>query len=111
MMRILLYYLLGIFGVVILVSAMFFMVTNTHVMFLIRLIMASILFLDAICYFVAAWGIAKNIRWIENLTVFLLAINALGVIFDDIGFYDILTLVSNIILLFMLIFHLRSRHK
>jgi len=68
-----------------------------------RVIFFSLLFTDAICYFVAAWGVWKNIKWLYPLIIALLAINIIGIIFDDIGFVDIAAAVYNVILLVLLI--------
>jgi hypothetical protein len=59
---------------------------------------------DAICYFVAAWGVAKNVKWLYPFTIALLVINTLGAIFDDIGLADIIASGINIVLLIMLIY-------
>lgn len=68
-----------------------------------RLIVTSFLMIDAICYFVAAWGVHRRIKWIYALSIALFLANALATIFDEIGVYDVLASILNIILLVLLV--------
>ncbi len=70
-----------------------------------KIIFFALLFADAICYFGAAWGVLKNIKWLFPLTIALLIVNALGIIFDDIGLVDILAFLVNVIILVLVIYN------
>jgi len=79
----------------------------TNVIWLISVLMGA----DAICYFVAAWGVAKNIKWLYPLTTALLIVNALGVIFDDIGVIDVIFMVANTLILILLLNYRKKLQK
>lgn len=66
---------------------------------------------DAICYFVAAWGVAKNVKWLYPLTTALLIVNALGAIFDDIGVIDVIFMVANTLILILLLNYRKKIQK
>jgi len=70
-----------------------------NVIWIISLLMGA----DAICYFVAAWGVAKNVKWLYPLTTALLIVNTLGAIFDDIGVIDVVFMVTNTLILVLLL--------
>ncbi|HOE15551.1 MAG TPA: hypothetical protein PLH82_02700, partial [Candidatus Paceibacterota bacterium] len=62
----------------------------------------------AICYFVAAWGILKNKKWLFPWTVALLIVNILALIFDDIGVIDISYGIFNFLILALVIYSYRK---
>ena len=95
-------------GLAVAAVAIRYSIFATTVALNLRLIFFAILFADAICFFVAAWGVAKNIKWLYPLTIALLVVNALGLIFDDIGFADIAATAINILLLILLIVNHRK---
>ncbi len=66
---------------------------------------------DAICYFVAAWGVAKNVKWLYPLTTALLIVNALGAIFDDVGVIDVVFMVANTLILILLLNYRKKLQK
>lgn len=99
----LLIFLLALTGVGLLVLAVFYYQTQTNIATNVRAIIAGLFFLDAIFYFVVAWGVCRKIKWLYWCGIALVAVNAVAIIFDDIGFYDIIASLINIPLLIMLI--------
>lgn len=95
--------LITLSGLAGLVLAIWYPIVQTTVDMKARIIIASFLALDAIFYFVAAWGVYKRIKWIYYFSILLFSINAIAIIFDEIGFYDILAFALNILLLILLI--------
>jgi len=96
--------LLSLVGAGVLAVAINYTFFGPDLPLVLRLIFFFLLFADAVCYFVAAWGIFKKIKKIYPLTIALLVINALGIIFDDIGFVDIATAGVNIVIIILLIY-------
>ncbi len=78
-----------------------------NVIWLISLLMGA----DAICYFVVAWGVAKNVKWMYPLTTALLIVNALGTIFDDVGVIDVVFMVANTLILILLLNYRKKLQK
>lgn len=99
--------LLILSGIGTLLAAAGYPIYNPSLALNLRLIFFFLLFADAVCYFVAAWGANKNIKWLYPLTIALLVINALGLIFDDIGLVDISFSLFNILILIILIYNHR----
>lgn len=62
-------------------------------------------------YFVVAWGVAKNVKWLYPLTTALLIVNALGTIFDDVGVIDVVFMVANTLILILLLNYRKKLQK
>jgi len=97
--------LLIISGLSTFVVAVYYPVNATTVSFSLKMIFFLLLFTDAVCYFVATWGILKNKKWLFPWTVALLVINILGLIFDDIGAIDITYGIFNFLILVLVIYN------
>lgn len=100
--------LLSLMGAGVLAVAVRYTFWGPDIPLVLRLIFFFLLFADAVCYFVAAWGVAKNIKKIYPLTIALLIINVFGTIFDDIGFVDIAAAAINIIIIILLVYNHRK---
>lgn len=94
--------LFGLGTVVVAINYTFF---SPDILLVLRLVFFFLLLTDAVCYFVAAWGVAKNIKWVYPLTIILLIVNILGLIFDDFGLIDASAAVVNIIILVLLVYN------
>jgi hypothetical protein len=98
-------------GLATLVIGIYYTVQTTNLAFIIRFIFAALLGLDAIFYFIAAWGIYKKINWIYIPALVLLVVNVLGLIFDDFGLADALFAIFSIILGAMLVIEKKGSRK
>src|SRR4030042_4401650 len=87
--------LLFLAGLSVLAVAILYPAFNPSLSLNIRLIVASLLIVDAAFYFLAAFGVYKKIKWLYYFAIFLLAANALAAIFDEIGLYDIAASATN----------------
>ena len=97
-------YLLILLGLGVLAAAAGYPIYNPTVPLNWRLVLSLFLLADAACYFTAAWEVLKGIKWLSLPTMALLTINALAVIFDDIGLPDIIFLALNTSALALLIY-------
>lgn len=77
--------LLIIAGVFTLIAGIYFPINATFVPNIVRVVLAILLIIDAVCYFIVGWSVSKKIKRIFWPTVILLIINILGFIFDDFG--------------------------
>lgn len=91
--------LLSIMGVAVSAVAVGYPLLNSEISANVVLIISVLMGMDAVCYFIAAWGVAKNMKWLYLPVIFLLVINILGAIFDDIGVIDVVFVVANILTL------------
>jgi hypothetical protein len=97
-------------GLGVLAAGTFYAVEPEMASLPIRLIFLFLLLADAVCYFVAAWGVCRDIKWVYPLAVILLIINTLALIFDNIGVIDLSVAAFNILLLILLIInHKKSK--
>jgi uncharacterized membrane protein len=97
--------LLTLFGLGTLAVAIRYSFFGPEIALNLKIIFFALLFADAVCYLIAAWGMWKNIKWIYPLTVALLVVNALAIIFDNIGLIDILAFLVNVIILVLVIYN------
>jgi len=97
--------LLALFGLGTLAVTVNYIFFGPEIPLALKVIFFALLFADTVCYFGAAWGVWKNIKWIYPLTIALLVVNALGLIFDDIGLVDILVAIFNIFVLVLLVYN------
>lgn len=65
---------------------------------------------DAVCYFVAAWGVRRGVKWTYLFTIGLIVINILAAIFDDVGLTDLVAAGINILMLVMLFYGNRKMY-
>ena len=103
--------LLIMMGLGILAAATFFAIEPEMVSLVILLVFLALLLIDAICYFVAAWGISKGVKWLYWPTIGILGINISGLVFDNIGFVDISVALFNILILILLIVYHKHEEK
>lgn len=96
--------LLGVMGFAVLAVAVRYTFWGPEIALVLRLIFFFLLFTDAVCYFVAAWGVRRGKKWVYTFTIALLAVNILAVIFDDIGLVDIVAMGFNLLMLIMLFY-------
>ena len=66
------------------------------------LILKVLLFCEPVIYFLALWGYLKKRRTIYILTLLFLAANAALSVTDEVGFFDIISLLLNAGLLLLL---------
>lgn len=76
----------------------------------IRTIFLLLLTLDAILYFVASWVVAKKIKRFFYAVIFLLSINIIALIFDDVGLVDLLAGFYNLMLIILLAINLKKEN-
>ena len=90
------------------VVAVYYPINTVSISLALRLMFFLLLFADAICYFVAAWGILKNMKWLFPWTVALLVVNILALIFDDIGIIDLAYGIFNLLILILVVYYHRN---
>jgi hypothetical protein len=95
--------LLSIMGVAVSAVAVGYPLLNSEISTNVVLAISVLMGADAVCYFVATWGVAKKIKWLYPPTVVLLVVNILGAIFDDIGVVDIIFVMVNALILILLL--------
>lgn len=67
------------------------------------IIISSLLLFDGIIYFSIAYGIIKKIKIFYHFGILLNFLNAIAIIFDNIGLYDIIATIVSLIILILLI--------
>lgn len=100
--------LLVVFGLFTLMAGIYFPISATAAPLTIRLVFLSLLLIDAILYFIAAWGIGRKIDLLFYPTIMLLALNILGLIFDDLGWINLGAGVYNLLIIILLIANRRQ---
>ena len=100
--------ILVLLGLLTLAVAVYYPINTTSISLALRVMFFLLLSADAICYFVAAWGILINKKWLFPWTVALLVVNILALIFDDIGAIDLAFGVFNILILILVIYYNRK---
>lgn len=94
-------------GLGILAAAIFYALEPEMASLKIRLIFLALLTADAICYFIAAWGVQRSIKRLYFWTLALLSINFIALIFDDTGVIDLTVAGLNLLLLVMVILNFK----
>lgn len=74
-----------------------------------RWTIVGLLLLDALFYFVAAWGLARRIRFIHRFALLLVGGNALLSIADQVGLADLVIGLLNVVMLVLLIITYRNK--
>lgn len=100
--------ILVLLGLLTLTVAVYYPINTTSISLTLRLMFFLLLSADAICYFVAAWGILISKKWFFPWTVALLVVNILALIFDDIGIIDLAYGVFNLLILILVIYYNRK---
>lgn len=77
--------------------------SNQNLSLSIRFVFGLLIGLDALFYFLAAWGLYRKAKWVYNFALALIAINILGLVFDDFGLADMLAGLFNLLLGVLLI--------
>lgn len=98
-------------GLAVFVSAILYPILNPNLPIATRLIISSAIIADAFCYFIAAWSVTRSIKWLYLFTIVLLIVNAIGIIFDEVGMYDILASAFNILLLGLFVISLNIKKE
>ncbi len=97
--------LFALSGVGVVVVATNWLVALTEMGFpvAISVIFGNLMAIDALFYFLVAWGLYKKTKWAFTMGLILVSINILALIFDDFGIIDALaaffTLLLGILLL------------
>jgi hypothetical protein len=91
-------------GLAVLAVALRYTFWGPDISLVLQLIFFFLLFADAVCYFVAAWGVRRGKKWVCPFTIALLVVNILAAIFDDIGLADIVVMGFNLLMLVMLFY-------
>ncbi|OPZ23677.1 MAG: hypothetical protein BWZ03_00423 [bacterium ADurb.BinA186] len=102
--------LLAPVGLLTLVAGFYFFVNTQSAPVVIRWIFVSLMTLDAILYFVASWAIFRKIRWFYYPAIFLLAINMIALVFDDVGLVDLVVGFYNAILIVLVLVFLKNEN-
>lgn len=100
-----------IMGLMILAVMAFFAIEPEMTSLPVLLTFLALFVIDAICYFVAAWGVSKNIKRLYWPTIAVLGINILALVFDNIGIVDISVALYNILLLILFIINMRRKNE
>lgn len=69
----------------------------------ISVVFGNLMAIDALFYFLVAWGLHKKTKWAFTMGLILVAVNILALIFDDFGLTDALAAVFNLLLGAMLV--------
>ncbi|MCE5322872.1 hypothetical protein LLG46_06095 [bacterium] len=96
-------------GIFLVLAAMLFPARNASLGPITRWAIAGLLMLDALFYFVAAWGLARRIRLIHWFAVLLIGGNALLSITDQVGPADLIVFMLNLIMLVLVIITGKSK--
>lgn len=103
MMKKIISVLLAFFGILTLITGIYYYANTPLIDKTIRTIMFSLFVADAIFYLAASWGVFKKIRWLFWPTIALLAVNILALVFDDIGWVDLSAGFYNLIIIILLL--------
>jgi len=103
--------LLSLSGLAILAMVAFWALEGEMASRLILLVFLTLMLFDAIGYFVAAWGVCRNIRKLYPWTLALLTINIIALIFDQIGVIDLTVGGINLLLLILVIYNHKTTSK
>ncbi len=96
-------------GIFLIVVSIMYPIYNDFLPLNTKIIISSLIAIDAILYFVSAWGINRNIKWIYYLTIILIFVNAIASLSDQLGLYDILAFVIHVFLFILLIINYKQK--
>lgn len=90
-------------GIIVVAINNLVVLSNMNIPVVVSVIFGNLLAIDALFYFLVAWGLHKKTKWAFTMGLILVAVNILALIFDDFGLADVLAALFNLLLGAMLV--------